>query len=45
MARDDGAAPRDKLGVPPELLSHGVEVKRAGDEIGFAILGLPTAWR
>jgi hypothetical protein len=44
MAKDDGAAPRDKLGVPAELLPHAVEVKLAGDEIGFAILGLPTAW-
>ena len=42
--RDDGAAARDKLGVPPELLPHAVEVKLAGDETGFAILGLPTAW-
>jgi hypothetical protein len=49
MARDDGEAPRDKVGVPvgllpPELLPHAVDVKLAGDEIGFAILGLPTAW-
>jgi hypothetical protein len=44
MASDDGAAPRDKLGVPAELLPHEVEVKLAGDEIRFAMLGLPTAW-
>jgi hypothetical protein len=41
--RDDGAAPRDKLGVPPELLEHRLDVKLAGDEIWFAILALPTA--
>jgi hypothetical protein len=44
MARDDGEAPRDKVGAPAELLPHEVDVKLAGDDIGFAILGLPTAW-
>jgi hypothetical protein len=45
MARDDGAAPRDKVGVPGELLlAHRVDGKLAGEEIWFAILGLPTAW-
>jgi hypothetical protein len=44
MARDDGEAPSDKVGVPAELLPHEVDVKLAGDDIGFAILGLPTAW-
>jgi hypothetical protein len=48
MARDDGEAPRDNLPAglpPPEPLPHEVEVKLAGDDMGFAILGLPTAWR
>jgi hypothetical protein len=43
-ASDDGAAPRDKLDVPPELLPHRLEVKPAGPEMWFAILALPTAW-
>jgi hypothetical protein len=43
-ARDDGAAPRDKLDVPPELLPQRLDVNAVGDEIWFAILALPTAW-